>query len=704
MKHRRNIRFLKNLAKIPELREDVLDFLHEPQGGLWHVTDPLADAKECLTCLGNDSFCLASYLASLFLNPEYATPELLHWLEERGREFGLLQEPLATYLDPSVYAWSRVPVPMVCRNGEGFIRYALLGISSSSETANCILGAGVGEKQGASLLAVLHCLRNKFGKTFALLPLWGENVTGNSSGLPVYLAGCLLARNVTGPYYFLATGAVVEYCLCPVEHVSEKAQLCTGRYAFFLAPEVEGEEESFESAALLRVRTLEEAEEIASLTSGRDARDSLKLLRNGQNPDGFVDALEKISPALFERVLASGEVLEQLKKVNSRRLGERLYGLLEGWRQNDGEDKDKFALFCYHMDREFLQGFESRWQYGFLTHRIRCCMHAGDTAGYLELKKRRDGIAPQCMESWLLDENAIDSAIRELGYHHNMFMFPENVEAFLDGTQKRAIGREQDRLTDHPESVSLALAKWYGVLAENYCFLGAPHADKVRENVSHAVCAFGSGKKLETLDACQRQYSKLVHFYVDQADKQEAWNALTRYLGYSSVRHCTRVSLMEKAAVADKYALHAIIKTARLYDVPEMYESVAGRNDFQEILGGPPMSVKDNPHPWNLVLFNLAFLAPDQTARQTLLQLSFDLAFPKTGTIKALALLPLAFLAEADAMPYQNMEKQFLEIRENCLTCLSNAHFRGLLEAGNCRSALKKLRESYRKFFPFTYN
>ena len=110
-------------------------------------------------------------------------------------------------------------------------------------------------------------------------------------------------------------------------------------------------------------------------------------------------------------------------------------------------------------------------------------------------------------------------------------------------------------------------------------------------------------------------------------------------------------------------------------------------------------------HPWQLILFNLAFLAGTDALKEQLWRKSLALCLhEKSGpTIHVMALLPLsAMKAHGLALP-EDTEDRVARIFDIIRDAFDTAHFAPVLSAIGWPEALDRVMENKCKLFPFNY-
>jgi hypothetical protein len=239
-------------------------------------------------------------------------------------------------------------------------------------------------------------------------------------------------------------------------------------------------------------------------------------------------------------------------------------------------------------------------------------------------------------------------------------------------------------------TVSSALAKLYGSIAQNYGFCGPQYLREVERYVALAQQAFGAGLVQDAVDDWQRQFGYLFYALADAGDMKHAGEALAGFIG-RPLDQCreqdfNRMNPYQHAAVSRFLA--------ESEESPHHYLKWVSRHVFDV-----PMQ-----HPWQLWLTNAGHFLDDDAMKRAAWSRSVELCFNLGAAVRPMALLPLASLWHSGLSEPGLLESRTLEVMNVCESPkLSRHHFRSLQRSTRWQDILAETLADQSRLFPFTY-
>ena len=556
----------------------------------------------------------------------------------------------------------------------------------------------------------LKLAKGMWGGAF-LCRSWSRSVhvAGFSLELPVFLALGCAARNLPMPCGLLATGGVnPSGQTLPVAHVDEK-MLLAGNMAMIVPADNWNRLEAGHRHKAFPARDVNEAWALwESCIMGQVPRQACVFLHGLDTPGQLFSLLPE----------ATMPQLRQLQTVeNVRRLRETLSSTpipADGLRSlltliaDSPKEEHRLArsLLIHLFDEPLVRRAAEAdpalaWRLCMLH--IRDCNHDGkprEAQAWLDLSKN--------WVSYLKPEDAteemVSHALAVVGLLHNTYRFQTNpseiigpgFQELLDGVHREY---ERCRKRGGPQN-SRALGSWHGTLAQHHAFRG--EWEPAEQNLDLALQYFAGDMENLAQDLNYRFFIRL------EAEKPDVLDDLLHYLEVKRldgniVDHISNLPWQRRP-----WAVFALVRFLTAHDPKDhphvqprllaLWEEMA---EYGRILGHSP-----DRHPWQLILYNLGFLA-DSTHHQAQIwsrsaRLCLDSGLGPT--VHVMALLPLAALYHHGHELPGNISTIVEGIRSIIQKSpLDDSHFAAILSAPDWSTILERVFRDQKRLFPFTY-
>lgn len=333
---------------------------------------------------------------------------------------------------------------------------------------------------------------------------------------------------------------------------------------------------------------------------------------------------------------------------------------------------------------------------------IRACNHTGQPEAaqrWLELSR------PWSRELHDEDvsEEMVSHALSVVGLLHNTFRFQEDplrmVGADFHGVYDQVRTGYERRRRSGSHRANHALGSWSGTLAQHHAF--RREWDKAETHLDAALGYFEGDAENQAQELCYRFFMRL------DAGRPEVRHDLLCYLGLEELNAGIWHFLACLPAFRRPWTLHALTRylaASPTHRHPAVLSGLSGL--FQELESqGTLLGLEPAHHPWQLILYNLGFLA-DSTQRQADMwnQSARLCRAPGCGpTIQVMALLPFSALhAHGHALP-TNVTELVDTIRATIRATLDTRHFAPILSAPDWATVLERAALHQAELFPFNY-
>ena len=591
--------------------------------------------------------------------------------------------------------WRLVSVPCM---GDGPMMMTLMCSYSTNELPGPGSANLSRETQDAIALAASLASR-KWGGHFACWHWTGKNdISGASLGLPVFLGFGCAVEGLPMPQA-LATGKLdATGAVEPVENVANKATLA-GTRSFFIP----GANSSSTLTACIPVGHIDDAWDLFKSCGSGKSPDHLRtllhclaepgrlfpfLLSCTEAEVGFLDTKDHIGhiqAALKSKPLPSAELRPLLVEIATSKEGRHRRArdlILKLFPQTD-------------LHRVAESDPAAAWRLAMLH--IRAFNHSGhpkEAAQLRELARQWENE----LDSSDNDEESIAHSLSIVGLLHNTYRFREDPWEALGASLAEWV-REAERRVETGRNRNKPLGDWYGTLAQHYAFRGA--LSEAENFFDKAIACFAGRPKDQRQSLSCRFFARL------DAGRPEALDDLLSILG---IEHLDLNLSSHIQRIVDDYsrswALFALARYAVDSETvpPALNTTLAGVAETlvqtDRVWGMTP-----EKHPWQLILFNLGFLAGTDALKEQLWRKSLALCLhDKAGpTINVMALLPLsAMKAHGPALP-EDTEEMVARIFHIIRDALDVPHFAPVLSAIGWSEALDEVMANRRKLFPFNY-
>jgi hypothetical protein len=521
---------------------------------------------------------------------------------------------------------------------------------------------------------------------------------GSSLGLPLYLAAWGVSRGI-GPRRLLATGRLDRRGgLHPVGHLDVKARLASREgFEGFIRP-ADGVLLTLNRPGLeiLEVEDLEQAEFLwEAFSSGCGSR-LLHALRSLDDPVWLASNTHLVRREVLRWRGAEPRLARCLEAVlKSDDLAQRWIDTVERMVNNPETDMECLGKTLAPVNPEAVLELGSRRaRAAFRLTQVQVSFHnhRGDVEGSRRWIDVGRALLPILMvheDAPHLEEAAVNR--RFILERHNRYDFRPDIPPDVHETLAELTAAHEARRRRKPGSVSPALGRLLGTLAQNWGFCGPDHLPATLETAARARDAFGDGEVPEYRGDCLRQLCYEGYALLDARRHDEAEKVLTDYLGQPP--HTVNGDRLRRMGPYQ----HALL--AR-------FLADTGREPGGDWLrwARSRSGARLDEHPWQLWLLNAGFLVRDPGDREEFWTRAAAscLALAETGQV--MALMPLSELWSAGLGVEERIEEQASAVLGILRSSSLNLdHFRKVLDAPDWRTALETARRSRERLFPFSY-
>jgi hypothetical protein len=539
----------------------------------------------------------------------------------------------------------------------------------------------------------------KWGGHFVCWHWSGKNdISGASLGLPVFLGFGCAAEGVPMPRA-LATGKLdATGAIEPVENVENKATLAGDR-GFFI-PEANA---SGTLTACISVGHID------------DAWDLWKSCASGENPEYlrtllmYLDKPERLFPSLLNCTEAELTFLDTPGRL--RRIHEVLRkrrSLLAGLRpllveiatsQKRRHHKARDFILKIFPQADLPRVAESdpavAWRLAMLH--IRAFNHSGHPKEAAELRE----VARQWEDELAFSDNEeeiISHSLSVVGLLHNTYGFRADPREVLGPSLLAQLATLEKAHAASGKKKNKPLGDWYGTLAQHHAFRG--ELSEAENYFEKAISCFDGRPEDRKQSLSYRFFARL------DAGKPEALDDLLNVLEIEQLDQNIAVHIQQidndytrswALFALARYAVDSEAAPALHTPLAEVAETLAQQDRV--------WGMTSQKHPWQLILFNLGFIAETDAARQRLWGKSLELCLhDKSGpTINVMALLPLSAMKAHGLVLPEDTEVRVARIFHIIRDGLDTTHFAPVLSATGWPEALDEVMANRRKFFPFNY-
>lgn len=531
----------------------------------------------------------------------------------------------------------------------------------------------------------------------------GPALHGDSLALPVGLGAWLLRRKHVWPEGLVCTGGLAgDGRITPVDNVPVKARVAANMgFRALLHPERAfdpNEPACPVSLVCAGVRTLDEAQALAACFHPDHAPDMIALYRRRRDPARVADAVYSVPPAFldwlseaepdFRETLATAYLCPE----SATPLLDRLHARMAD-RSTPLTEISRLAQRLFPFDVWRTKALETP---GIGMAVARLHVEAANHQGLLhEFAAWEPVLRQACARLFALRDARADELLAAIhllvGGLHNRYAFSaadlEEQVRPLAGLLEELEGDRQRRRRRIPNACCASLGRYHGTLAQHYGFCGPEHLEEVERHVRSAQEAFGRGTVPDYRADWRRGFSYLLHALLDAGELQSVREHLEAYLDRPlNALDFTALNPFEHFHLAKFLAFTG-------EDMPD-YPDWASAN----------LADATPDHPWPLWALNLGKAATNREDKIRFLRASLRLCRAAPGpTVRAMALLPLAWLDQAGLMERNQVAKMAEDVVEEIRTSgLDREHFAMLLdETGS--EILECVRECEARLFPFGY-
>jgi hypothetical protein len=242
-----------------------------------------------------------------------------------------------------------------------------------------------------------------------------------------------------------------------------------------------------------------------------------------------------------------------------------------------------------------------------------------------------------------------------------------------------------------PRSVSAALGRLLGTLAQNYGFCGPEYLGLTRETAERAREAFGGGHVAEHREDWRRQSCYEAYALLDGRLHDEAERVLSIYLGESPLAP-GKERLEEIGAYEHALLARFLVETGTAAGLH--WRRWALRKSLKP-MGG---------HPWQLWLLNAGILTPDPGEKESMWARAVQCCLDIGETAQVMALMPLGELRGAGLGDEAWIRERTVGVMETLRASRLNLdHFREVLDEPDWRRVLEIVHRRRDRLFPFSY-
>lgn len=598
--------------------------------------------------------------------------------------------------------WICIPT-VLADDRRGVLRFILLGHGGDAGKSLQIQQMDKAATEAAKLALGLAGMPEAVVWPILETDILGPALHGDSLALPVALGAWSLRRGGSWPEGLVCTGALSEDGrVTPVDNVLVKARTAANMgFKLLLHPLKSFEQSSTawpEKLINVEVQTLDEAKALLACYDPGHAPEMARLFRQRHKqakvvgmlpavPAAFLEYLDSVEPDFLSGLREycshpqhAGLLLAKLEesiKVRTPPLAEvsRLLDILfpfETWFKRAVRYPDAgLSVARLHIEAANHQGLiheSTRWE----PVLSQAC------SGLCELQDSRS--------------EEILAAIHALvGKMHNRFAFSawdlEEQVRHLEGIIGELQREWMDRRQRSPNACCDILGRFHGTLAQHYGFCGPAYLAEVERHVRLSQDAFGNGMVEQYLADWRRGFSYLFHALLDAGRLETTQEALEAYLD-------RRLATLEFSDL-NPFEHYHLAK----------FMALAGGN----VPGYLEWSMKYLPdanpeHPRQLWALNLGKAAMNLEDKGRFLRASLRLCRAASGpTIRAMALMPLAWLAQAALMDQKEAAQGVEDVVEEIRTSgLDQGHFMALFHKPGSE-VLEYVLAKEARLFPFGY-
>jgi len=603
------------------------------------------------------------------------------------------EAPLTDWLHA---AWRLVSIPCVGDDGPTIIT---LMCGHSTETLSGVESANLSTETIQAIGMAASLATRKWGGHFVCWH-WSERtgIRGASLGLPVFLGFGCAAEKLPLPRA-LATGKLdASGSVEPVENVAKKVFLAGDRSLF--VPEA-----NYSAAlpACIPVSTIEDAWDLWKSCGTANSPDHLRTLVNcldepkrlfafllscSEAEVGFLDTdvhVARIQSALEKSPFPVAALRLLLVEMAISREGGRRRGL-------------RFVLKIFPRDslhRVADSAPALAWRLAMLH--LRALNHSGHPKEAAEVREtaRRWENALDSSDS---EEELIAHSLAIVGLLHNTYRFGEDPRKAL-GPSLSDLLLQAERRVAQGKKRNKPLGDWYGTLAQHHAFRG--ELSEAEEHLEKAMTCFEGRPEDQRQSLSYRFFARL------DARKSEALDDLLAVLGVERLdedlpKHIQRIDNTHTRCWA-LFALARFAVDSKTVQ-PALQTMLAGVSEHlannNRIWGMTPVG-----HPWQLILFNLGFLARKNAEKEQLWRKSLDLCLnEKSGpAIRVMSLLPLSAIKSHGLELPRETENIVSQIRRMIREDLDILHFSPVLTGAGWADVLDRVTKHRNELFPFNY-
>ncbi len=562
--------------------------------------------------------------------------------------------------------------------------------------------------------AALELAKRKWGgRFFCRFPCASIPIAGTSLGLPVFLALGCAANDRPLPTTLLATGEVAfSGRLRPVNHVDRKMCLNMehGMGHDMIAPVDNGHGLSADFRERIHLfDNIDDAWRFWEGTArGHSPRRISGLLQGLKAPARLFPLLNEAFSHELD-LIAVPENERRLRDAlsSSPSPGDGLRQLLTAIADSRSkEHREVRSLLVRLFDEPLVCRVAQShpavaWRLCMLH--IRDCNHAGkpeQARHWLDLS--RQWIAG--LEDADMTEEMVSHALAVVSLLHNTYSFGEDPYRVVDpGFEDLFHGvlREYERrIKRGAPRRNTALGSWYGTLGQHHAFRGEWEA--AEKHLDEALSYFEGDEDNLAQDHSYRFFVRL------EAEKPGVVQYLLLCLGMEQLDGtvCDQISNLPRTR--RPWALFALVRfltagnAARYPHVLSGLETLFRKWDEHGTLLGLAL----DRHPWQLISYNLGFLAPSRRLQARAWEHSARICLnPAQGpTVRVMALLPYSALYEHGHAPPPHISGIVEDIRSTIRqSSLNEDHFQAVLDAPDWVGVLELVAAQRRSLFPFNY-
>ncbi len=518
-----------------------------------------------------------------------------------------------------------------------------------------------------------------------------QPVSGDSLGLPVALAACLLERSRPWPDGVYATGAVEpDGTVRAVDHVRQKLQAVRIGCRLFLRPcrkSITGHGDGVEQEC----STITDALFALDLfTGGISGSDIIVYRACGHDPHFLLSRFHDLPLSVLDTDPCR-KTLEQAAADPGRFLGELVRALRQcGYDRSRG--RRLVDLFAVRKIQEIVRqatGLAAHAAFDWCMACIAFFNHQGDTGASADWIEVAQGLRS------LIDEGELARLVNHafVSSRFNRYDFrPDPPPEFMNFLEM-----EKAHATTGRSSV--LFGAMLGTMAQNYGFCGPSFLDLLLEKADQAEKAFGRRYENEA----RRLQNYTIYGLLDSGRLEEACALLPAYLGLAPASAAGEWFREVERLLADPREdapFRAALALRLLADT-------GFRPDPGNVARSMPGVMQNVSHPWQLIALNLGkILARCDRAEEAaeLFRHGLRICGDSGDTMRPMQLL---FLAELHGLGRAG-NQEYTRARDllawlSSTPCLERNHFAMLFTITDPADLLGVVREQAATLFPFSY-